>query len=191
MSRVRTIEAARKWLESEGVVPLAAHVDGRTSLVEAITGERLKKSWWGHKDGKLIFNLASQLEDEALGVKLFDGKMALVHRRLWPEVLAVVTGAGFREPRIAALSKKARTLFERVERDGPVQGAEKKIADELEDSLLVQVESVHTEKGRHEKRLTAWKEWAKERGVSARPGEPLPHPAFGHLLPKGEGSSST
>jgi hypothetical protein len=159
MKRVRTIEAAREWLEQVGIAPLAAQVEGHRSLVEAITGERLKKSWWGHADGKLIFGIASQLEDEALSLKLLDGKATLVHRTRWPEVLAKVTSKEFRDERIDALSRKARTLLEQIEQQGPVQAPEKKLADELESSLLVHVESVHTAKGRHEKRFTSWRQW--------------------------------
>lgn len=169
MRQVRTIEAAREWLEKVGYAPMAANVEGHVSLVEAITGERLKKSWWGHKDGKLIFAIASQLEDEALGLKLLEGKMTLVHRSLWPEVLAKVTSEEFRAPRLKALSAAAKALLQRVEK-APVQAADKKATEELEAAMLVHVESVHTERGRHEKRLTSWKKWAADRLTAPRGG---------------------
>ncbi|MFT3839494.1 MAG: hypothetical protein QM723_21100 [Myxococcaceae bacterium] len=171
MRQVRTIEAAREWLERVGYAPMAANIEGHVSLVEAITGERLKKSWWGHKDGKLIFAIASELEDEALGMKLLEGKMTLVHRRLWADVLAVVTGEDFRLPLASSLSKRANALYEQVWDDGPVQGADKIATEELERKLLLHVTSVHTAKGRHEKRLDTWERWAEQQHIP-RPDKP-------------------
>jgi hypothetical protein len=43
-------------------------------------------SWWGHSAGKHIFNVLNAVtaSDEVLVCRLIDGKITLVHQRLWP-----------------------------------------------------------------------------------------------------------
>lgn len=55
-------------------------------MTEAITGESITGSWWGHPVGKRIFAIlaAVSASDQVLVCKLIDDKVTLVHRRLWP-----------------------------------------------------------------------------------------------------------
>lgn len=61
-------------------------------FVEAVTGEPVRGSWWGHPRGQLIFSLAEGLEDsdQVLVIKLLDGTATFVDRSVWPELLAMV-----------------------------------------------------------------------------------------------------
>jgi hypothetical protein len=62
------------------------------NLLDAIA-ERLRRSWWSHSKGKEIFRALDALpEDQVVSTKLVGGKVTLIHRRLWPELLAVAIG---------------------------------------------------------------------------------------------------
>lgn len=97
---------------------------------------------------------------KVLTVKLLEGKATFVHRTRWPELLAMVLDPKWRALRIKKLSAEAKALLKRVER-ASLRGEAAGPTRELEDSLLVLCASEHTEKGRHEKRLTSWKQFQK------------------------------
>ena len=58
-------------------------------LTEAIAGEPIRGSWWGHHAGKRIFAVLRALEDspDVLVCRLIAGKLTMVHRRLWPALV--------------------------------------------------------------------------------------------------------
>jgi hypothetical protein len=79
------LDRARAIVEKHGAVLQSAR--GRVpSLAEEIAGERIRGSWWSHPRGREIFAIVSALaEDEnVLFCRLVEGKVTLVHRRLWP-----------------------------------------------------------------------------------------------------------
>jgi hypothetical protein len=163
---LKTAAQARALVRKSGVVTLAARIEGVPCFVEEVAGERIKGSWWGHPAGKLIFSLAEGLadSDHLLMVKLLEGKAAFVDEALWPTVLAVTLDDGWRKARSKALGAAARGLWKKVEAASR-RGDTPALVKELEESLIVHCASEHTEKGRHEKRLTSWAGWAKARGV--------------------------
>ncbi|MDL2356288.1 MAG: hypothetical protein QFF03_13610 [Pseudomonadota bacterium] len=59
-------------------------------LTEAIAGETIKGSWWGHPKGKQIFPVLEAVcaHADVLVCRLIDDKLTLVHRRLWPALAA-------------------------------------------------------------------------------------------------------
>ena len=65
---------------ARGVVP---------NLAEAIAGEPIRGSWWGHAKSRTIFRATQAVCDspEILVCKLIDGKVTYVHRRLWPALV--------------------------------------------------------------------------------------------------------
>ena len=79
---------ALAFVRRHGVVLVSAKGRG-PNLVEAIAGEVVKGSWWGRADGKHIFAVLSTVteSDEVLVCRLVDGKVTLVHRRLWPALV--------------------------------------------------------------------------------------------------------
>ncbi len=85
-----TARQALQLLRREGAMLQAAR-GALPTLTEAIVGERIRGSWWGHPQGKLIFSILSELQEsaEVAVCKLVEGKTTLVHRRLWPALLAV------------------------------------------------------------------------------------------------------
>jgi hypothetical protein len=76
------------FVRHHGVVLVSAKGKG-SNLVEAIAGETIKGSWWGHAEGKRIFSVLKAIadSDDVLVCRLIDGKVTLVHRRLWPALV--------------------------------------------------------------------------------------------------------
>jgi hypothetical protein len=98
---VRPLTVVRKhgvMLESaRGPVP---------NLAELVAGEPIRGSWWGHPAGSAIFDAINDVahSGEVVRVRLINGKITLVHRRLWP---ALVRIAGrLRPEQLAAVSEE-------------------------------------------------------------------------------------
>lgn len=60
-------------------------------LTEAIAGEPIKGSWWAHPQSRRIFAVlqAVTASEDILVCSLVDGKITLVHRRLWSALVRV------------------------------------------------------------------------------------------------------
>lgn len=83
-----TPAAARQFVQRHGIV--LASAKGRVpNLADAIAGETIRGSWWGHREGKRIFALLGALEEDAgvLVCRLVDDKKTYVHQRLWPALV--------------------------------------------------------------------------------------------------------
>jgi len=83
-------QQALAFVEQHGVV-LASARGKVPTLTEAIVGAPIKGSWWGHPEGKRIFAVQSEVQEneDILVCRLLAGKLTLVHRRLWPAVAAL------------------------------------------------------------------------------------------------------
>ena len=83
-----TAAEALAFIEQHGVVLVSAK-GPVPSLTEAIAGEPIKGSWWGHPKSHRIFAILEVVtkSEEVLVCRLVKGKMTLVHRRLWPALV--------------------------------------------------------------------------------------------------------
>jgi len=83
---------ALAYIEKHGVVLQAAR-GSVPSLAEAVAGERIRGSWWGHPKGQAIFLAAEAVSEspDVLVCKLVDGKVTYVHRRLWPALVKLAS----------------------------------------------------------------------------------------------------
>jgi len=141
-----------------------AHLPNVCALV---AGSPVRGSWWAHPRSHDIFRVNSALADHhnVLIVKLISGKVTYVERSLWSPV---VTMARAREPwQLQGLSRAARELLDQIDR-GPVETDRRlsKAATELEHSLLVASEQVHTAAGSHARRLESWDHWLRRTGFA-------------------------
>ena len=138
------------------------------SLAALIAGEPIRGSWWGHAEGKRIFEAAGILDDHAdvATFKLVNKKVCFVHRRLWPALAAL--GGAKASWQMDGLDEEARALLERVDEEGRVR-ASGKAAKALEERLLVAGEQVHTESGAHASELSSFARFAIDRGLGALP----------------------
>lgn len=59
------------------------------NVAELVAGEPIKGSWWGHPAGRAIFAAINDLADspDVARLRLINGKVTLVHRRLWPALV--------------------------------------------------------------------------------------------------------
>ncbi|MGA9525118.1 MAG: hypothetical protein WBV82_26900, partial [Myxococcaceae bacterium] len=171
---MNSVEDVLSELSRRGVMTVT-RAPGYASLVESVVGGPVKGSWWAHPRGGEIYRLLTALNDhpDVLMAKLIAGKVTLVHRKLWPDLLRVLTDEGWRSERLDQLDAPARALLARVEAEGALRldqlggdrRALKKSRDQLESALLVHVDQEHTEKGRHENVLESWTRWMKRAGV--------------------------
>jgi hypothetical protein len=79
---------ALAFVERHGIVLVSAQ-GAAPRLVEAIAGEPVRGSWWGHPRGREIFRVLSTVQDsdDVLACRLLAGRVTLVHRRLWPALV--------------------------------------------------------------------------------------------------------
>ncbi len=83
-----TAAQALDFVREHGVV-LASAKGAVPRLTEAIIGEPIRGSWWAHARGREIFAVlqAVSASEQVLVCRLVDGKITLVHRRLWPALV--------------------------------------------------------------------------------------------------------
>ena len=80
------------------------------SLAELVGGEPIKGSWWGHPAGHAIFNAINDVADsgEVVRLRLVNGKITLVHRRLWPALVRLADR--FTPEQLAAVTEEHSAL---------------------------------------------------------------------------------
>jgi hypothetical protein len=85
---VKTKKEALDFVKRHGAV-LESAKGTIPSLAQAIAGEPIRGSWWGHPKGNQIYMLLNDVCDspDVMRCRLHDGKITLVHRRLWPALV--------------------------------------------------------------------------------------------------------
>ena len=94
-----------QFVAQNGVV-LASGKGPVPSVAEAVAGEPIRGSWWGHAKGSEIFHALGVLDDstDVLCFKLIDGKNTFVHRRLWPALVRLAEILG--KERVTAIKQE-------------------------------------------------------------------------------------
>jgi hypothetical protein len=61
------------------------------NLAELLVGEPIRGSWWSHPGSHEIFAVINRARDSraVVATRLLGGKVTLIHRRLWPALVAV------------------------------------------------------------------------------------------------------
>ena len=85
-------EAALVFVRTHGVVLVSAK-GPVPRLIDAIAGEPIRGGWWGHPKGREIWKVLGGVCDseDILVCRLVEGKLTLVHRRLWPALVAAAS----------------------------------------------------------------------------------------------------
>jgi hypothetical protein len=93
------------WVYEQGVVLQSAR-GPVPNLAEQIAGEPIRGSWWGHSRGHEIFAVLNRLRasDEVVATRLIEGRVTLIHRRIWPALVRVADR--FPVERLAALDEQ-------------------------------------------------------------------------------------
>jgi hypothetical protein len=83
-----TADEALTFVREQGVV-LVSGKGPVPRLVEAIAGEPVRGGWWAHAKSHQIFAILQAVvaAPDVLVCRLVDGKLTLVHRRLWPALV--------------------------------------------------------------------------------------------------------
>ena len=76
------------FVKKHGVVLMSAR-GPIPNLAEAIAGEPIRGSWWGHPKSRHMYRVFGGVSDssQVLVCRLVGGKVTLVHRRLWPALV--------------------------------------------------------------------------------------------------------
>ena len=85
-----TAEEAAAFVREHGVVLVSAK-GAVPRLTEAIVDESIKGSWWAHPKSHHIFAILQAVteSENVLVCRVVDGRVTLVHRRLWPALVRV------------------------------------------------------------------------------------------------------
>lgn len=61
------------------------------NVAALVAGEAITGSWWGHPRGHAIYAALSALDEspDVVRMRLVNGKVTLVHRRVWPALVRV------------------------------------------------------------------------------------------------------
>ena len=174
----RSADQVRAALAEHG---LLLESDARLPSVSTlVAGAPIRGSWWGHPSGNLIYWVLEELDErgEILRAKLLNGKVTLVHRGLWPSLVAA--GAARDAWQTRALSEAGRSLLARARRAGTLRLDQLRrwdfapklgdVARELERRLLVHAHDVHTDSGRHAKVLEDWPVLVERLALGPLPG---------------------
>jgi hypothetical protein len=79
-----------EWVREQGVVLQSAR-GPVPNLAERVAGAPIRGSWWGHPAGQEIYAVLNRVRSspDVIATRLVDGKVTLVHRRLWPALVRV------------------------------------------------------------------------------------------------------
>ena len=84
-----------EFVERHGIV-LASAKGPIPNIADAIAGETIRGSWWGHAKGTEIFDALNAVadSDDVLSFRLVERKITFVHRRLWPALVRLAEEIG-------------------------------------------------------------------------------------------------
>jgi hypothetical protein len=141
------------------------------NVVGIVTGESLRGSWWSHPRAREIFSILNELADhpDVLFTKLLKKKDTLVHRALWPQMMAV--GSARAPWQLVDLSNEAKVLLETVDENSEPTIASGTAAKALQNRLLAIGHEIHTQSGRHAMALESWRLWSTRVGCDVAQGE--------------------
>jgi hypothetical protein len=102
---VKTKNEALDFVKRHGAV-LESAKGTIPSLAQAIAGEAIRGSWWGHPKGNQIYMLLNDVSEspDVMRCRLVDGKITLVHRRLWPALIKMASA--FDSDRLSAVREE-------------------------------------------------------------------------------------
>jgi hypothetical protein len=118
MGKRMTAEEALAFVREHGIVLVSAK-GSVPRLTEAIIGEPIAGSWWAHPQSHHIFAILGAVtdSDQVLVCRLLDGKVTLVHRRLWPALVRLA--ARFAPERLAQVREEHTPTGRHASRETP------------------------------------------------------------------------
>jgi hypothetical protein len=172
------VKTAARWLANEGIVTLSPAGEF-PSLATYVSGESITGNWWSHPRANDIYNLFQKLSSSpnVIVAKLVDGKVTLIHKRFWPNLVRLAMDDTYRNKSLTKLTPLARAVLSQVEKHGSVrmdflinemgkpQKELKKARELLERLCLTVSHDEHTADGHHEVVLEAWPTLVKRKNI--------------------------
>lgn len=114
----RDARATLAFVRDHGVVLVAAN-GPVPKLTEFIAGQPIVGSWWGHEKGHEIYAVLEEVtgDDDVLVCRAVGGKVTLVHRRLWPALIAA--SGRFPPERLARVDQEHTAAGHHVNHETP------------------------------------------------------------------------
>jgi hypothetical protein len=111
-------DEALRYLEVHGVV-LASAKGPVPRMSEVIAGEPIRGSWWGHPKGGEIYSILGVMQEspDVLVCRVVNGKITLVHRRLWPALIRAADN--FPSERLAKIEQEHTDKGRHVNHETP------------------------------------------------------------------------
>ncbi len=108
------------WLAEAKIATLTSSNDQVPSLVEELTGQRVRGPWWSHPKAHLIYNTYRRIVEceHVLTVKLVEGKVTFVDMDVWAALLSAVVDAQWQQRVRSRLQSLSRELLSLVEERG-------------------------------------------------------------------------
>jgi hypothetical protein len=162
---------------------LLVHDKTFPSLTGLTIADPIRGSWWAHPLSNDVYMVSQRLQHcgEVAMIKLVSGKETYLHRKWWPQLVAI--GISRAPWQLDGLQGTASALLAEVDRLGSIRmdlfASSRPRKDVREDAralagrLLVYADDVHTESGAHARRLESWQSWARRHEVAL---DSLPSP---------------
>ena len=76
------------------------------NVAELVAGEPIRGSWWSHPRSHEIFDAINRLRSSpaVVATRLIDGKITLIHRRIWPALVRLADR--FPSPALDAIAEE-------------------------------------------------------------------------------------
>ena len=115
---MKTVARSLAFVREHGVV-LASAKGSVPKLTEAILGEPIAGNWWTHPKSRKIYAVLQAVSEseEVLVCRLIDGKITLVHRRLWPALVRIA--GSFAPDRLAQVREEHTPSGRHLNREVP------------------------------------------------------------------------
>jgi hypothetical protein len=118
MRKCATAAEALAFVRKHGVI-LASAKGTAPRLTEAIAGEPIAGSWWVHPQSRRIYAILQAVTEskQVLVCRLINGKITLIHRRLWPSLVRLA--GRFAPAQLAQVREEHTSLGRHVSREVP------------------------------------------------------------------------
>jgi len=118
MNTMSAEAAALAFVEAHGVV-LASAKGPVPRLIDAIAGESISGNWWVHPKANAIYSVLAKVSEseQVLVCRLVNGKITLIHRRLWPALVRLAER--FAPEQIAQVKEQHTASGRHVSREVP------------------------------------------------------------------------
>ena len=108
MAHGLTPTEAVAFVATHGVVLQSSRHASIPSLAAAVAGESIAGSWWGHARGRDIYRalVAVYAAPDIVATRLVDGKITLIHRRLWAPLATLTYAERIDRARMARVTQE-------------------------------------------------------------------------------------